>query len=153
MASDTPIGPRYRGNMGHQRRFLTVLICFLLLALGSAACGSSSPTAGEILLVSPAEARQVLADRSPEVVVLDVRTPEEFSQGRLAGAVNLDFYGDDFVDQLDGLPRDRPYVVYCRSGNRSKLTIDLMRDQGFSQVWEVDGGIISWAEAGLPVEN
>jgi rhodanese-related sulfurtransferase len=118
-----------------------------------AACGGTSTLASAIELVPPAEAAQVLDDRAPEVVLLDVRTAEEFAEVRVPGSVNIDFYAADFADQLDLLSKDVPYVVYCRSGNRSSSTMDIMADLGFSEVWDVDGGIIAWSQAGLPLEQ
>ena len=115
------------------------------------ACGGSSTVAIE--LVQPPQAAQVLEDRASDVVLLDVRTAEEFNEVRVPGSVNVDFYATDFAAQLDQLPKDVPYVVYCRSGNRSSQTMDIMADLGFSEVFDVAGGIIAWNEAGLPVEN
>ncbi|MBT8246314.1 MAG: rhodanese-like domain-containing protein [Acidimicrobiia bacterium] len=123
----------------------------MLLALVLAACGGTATA--EIRLVSASDAAAVLDDRAPEVVLLDVRTPEEFNEVRVPGSINVDFYAADFASQLDTLSKDVPYVVYCRSGNRSSQTMDIMRDLGFTEVWDVDGGIISWNEAGLPLEN
>ncbi|MGI9611092.1 MAG: rhodanese-like domain-containing protein [Acidimicrobiia bacterium] len=127
-------------------------ILTLLFAVVLAACGGSTATA-EIQLVSAADAASVLEDRASEVVLLDVRTAEEFNEVRVPGSVNVDFYATDFASQLDTLDKDVPYVVYCRSGNRSGQTMDIMRELGFTEVWDVDGGIISWNEAGLPLEN
>jgi rhodanese-related sulfurtransferase len=131
-------------------RTLTLLFAVLL-----AACGGSTTAAAtaEIQLVSAPDAATVLNDRAPEVVLLDVRTPEEFNEVRVPGSVNVDFYAADFASQLDTLAKDVPYVVYCRSGNRSSQTMNIMRELGFLEVWDVDGGIISWNEAGLPLEN
>ncbi|MDH3606568.1 MAG: rhodanese-like domain-containing protein [Acidimicrobiia bacterium] len=126
-------------------------ILLLLLALTLAACGGTDTA--QIELVSPAEAATVLEERAADVVLLDVRTLEEFNEVRVPGSVNVDFYAADFAFQLDTLPKDVPYVVYCRSGNRSSQTMDIMRDLGFAEVWDVDGGILSWSEAGLPLEN
>ncbi|NNJ47444.1 MAG: rhodanese-like domain-containing protein [Acidimicrobiia bacterium] len=127
------------------------ILLTLLLALVLAACGGTATA--EIRLVSASDAAAVLDDRAPEVVLLDVRTPEEFNEVRVPGSINVDFYAADFASQLDTLSKDVPYVVYCRSGNRSSQTMDIMRDLGFTEVWDVDGGIISWNEAGLPLEN
>ena len=63
----------------------------------------------------------------------------------------IDFYRDDFADQLAALDRDTPYVLYCRSGNRSGQAAAMMKDLGFSSVQEIDGGIIAWQAADLPV--
>jgi len=131
-------------------RTLTLMFAVLLAACG----GSTTATAtAEIQLVSASDAATVLNDRASEVVLLDVRTPEEFNEARVPGSVNVDFYAADFASQLDTLAKDVPYVVYCRSGNRSSQTMNIMRELGFLEVWDVDGGIISWNEAGLPLEN
>ncbi len=124
---------------------LAVVAVALILAL--TACGGDSAT---IELVDAPAAQELLAAPPSGLVVLDVRTPEEFDQGRIAGAENIDFYASDFSTRLDALDKDAPYFVYCRSGNRSASTIDIMRDLGFTSVYELDGGIVSWAEAGLP---
>ena len=83
--------------------------------------------------------------------MLDVRTPEEFAEGHLDGAVLVDFYDADFADQLAELDPDVPYLVYCRSGNRSGQTLDVMEQLGFTSAVDVDGGIVAWQDAGLPV--
>lgn len=120
----------------------------LILAL--AACGGDTAS---IELIDTGEAQELLAEPPSDLVVLDVRTPEEFAEGRIAESVNIDFYAADFATRLDQLDKDTPYFVYCRSGNRSASTIDTMRDLGFTAVYELDGGILSWAGAGLPVER
>jgi rhodanese-related sulfurtransferase len=132
----------------HLRRLIGVA---LVSTLALAACGGSSTVAIEV--VQPPQAAQVLEERAADVVLLDVRTPEEFIEVRVPGSVNVDYYAADFAAQLDALPKDVPYVVYCRSGNRSSKTMDIMADLGFSEVFDVAGGIIAWNEAGLPLEN
>ncbi len=86
-----------------------------------------------------------------DLVVLDVRTPEEFAEGHLEGAVLVDFYDADFADQLAALDPDVLYLLYCRSGNRSGETLGVMEQLGFTSVADIDGGIIAWAGAGLPI--
>lgn len=85
------------------------------------------------------------------VVVLDLRTPAEFATGRIAGAVNLDFYGPEFRQKLASLDRSTAYKIYCNSGNRSKSTLGLMRQLGFKDVTELEGGIQAWASVGQQV--
>jgi rhodanese-related sulfurtransferase len=126
------------------------LAYFLVLALALVACSSATET-GALETVSPQEAQAVIDSAPADLVVLDVRTPEEFDVGHLENAVNVDFYAADFPDQLGQLDKDVPYVLYCNSGNRSGETLDMMKDLGFSEVTEVDGGIQAWAAAGLPI--
>jgi len=107
--------------------------------------------AGGVRVVSPADGAAILEDPPPDLVVLDVRTPEEFEEGHLAGATLLDFYAPDFADRLTELDHDVPYLLYCRSGNRSDQARQMMLDLGFTDVADVDGGIVAWTGAGLPV--
>jgi rhodanese-related sulfurtransferase len=95
----------------------------------------------------------VIADDPAGLVVLDIRTPEEFNEARLADAIMVDFYADDFEAQLDTLDKDVPYVMYCRSGNRSSEAVKTMKDLGFVEVYEIDGGIVNWYDQGYPIES
>jgi rhodanese-related sulfurtransferase/thiol-disulfide isomerase/thioredoxin len=87
----------------------------------------------------------------PAWVTLDVRTPAEFSAGHVPDATNLDFYDPQFRARLARLDRDRSYVVYCHTGNRSSQATALMHSLGFKHVYDVQGGINAWQQAGLPV--
>ena len=104
-----------------------------------------------IRVVAPAEAAATTADPPEGLVILDVRTQDEFDEGHIAGAVMLDFYRDDFADALATFDPEVPYVLYCRSGNRSSGAREIMSDLGFRSVEDVDGGIVGWQDAGLPV--
>lgn len=84
----------------------------------------------------------------PETVVLDVRTPAEFAEGHLPGAVNLDVEGPGFAEQVAQLDPDVPYAVYCRSGNRSALALQEMLGAGITDAYHLGGGISAWAAAG-----
>ncbi|HRJ99615.1 MAG TPA: rhodanese-like domain-containing protein [Ignavibacteria bacterium] len=79
-------------------------------------------------------------------VLIDVRTTEEFNEGHLRDSINIDFYKPDFEDALDELDKRKKYLVYCRSGNRSRQAMFLMRDLGFEEVNNLSEGIISWIE-------
>ena len=97
--------------------------------------------------IDPKSAIELL--KSPEggeIVVLDVRTPEEFALGHLRGAVNIDYYSKDFAAKLAGLDKTRPYLVYCRTGNRSAEAVRIMRQIGFEQLFNLEGGILEWQE-------
>lgn len=104
-------------------------------------------------LVDVHGAKQMLDEPPEGLVVLDVRTREEFDEGYLPGAILVDFYDEGFVAQIEGLDRDVPYLVYCRSGGRSAKTAQLMTQLGFSEVTDVAGGMLAWADAGLPYQR
>jgi rhodanese-related sulfurtransferase len=133
-------------------RGLFPLLAMALLAAGCGGGDGAAPVAGVVETISPADASSLLASAPTGLVVLDVRTPEEFAAGRLAGAVNLDFYAATFADDLAALDRQAPYLLYCRTDNRSGQVREMMRSLGFVAVHEIDGGIVAWVEAGLPIE-
>ena len=85
------------------------------------------------------------------VVTLDVRTPDEFAGGHLVNALNIDVEGATFDAELSKLDKDATYAVYCRSGRRSSVAIDRMKDAGFTNVVNMNAGILEWQAAGLPL--
>ena len=112
---------------------------------------SACSSVGAVLeTVPPQDAASTIAE-NPEAIVLDIRTPEEYDEGIIEGAINVDFYAADFADQLAALDRDATYVVYCRSGNRSGEAMATFADLEFQQVSEIDGGIVNWYQEGLPI--
>ena len=128
-------------------------VLFVIVLVGTALLGACSSTAEAVLeTVAPADADLVLAENG-DAVLLDIRTPEEFAEVRIAGAENVDFYAADFTRQLEQLDPGGPYVVYCRSDNRSGQAMEAFRDLGFTEVYEIDGGIVNWYDSGFPVVN
>ena len=116
-------------------------------APATSAVSSQADQAGPDLGVD-AFAERVAEDGT---VVLDVRTPAEFAQGHLPGAVNVDLQSADFQERIGELDRDERYAVYCQSGNRSGQALTAMVGEGFSDVAHLEGGIGAWQAAGLPV--
>lgn len=84
----------------------------------------------------------------PNAVLLDVRTPQEFAETKIAGAANLDFYSDKFQQELAGWDKSKAYYVYCHSGSRSSKTSQMMKQMGFSKVYNLSGGIVAWKGSG-----
>jgi rhodanese-related sulfurtransferase len=80
--------------------------------------------------IGATEAQKIITSNT-SLKVLDVRTKEEYEEGHIAGATNLDFYGNSFKNDLSKLNKDDTYLVYCRSGNRSGQTLSIMKDLGF----------------------
>lgn len=79
-----------------------------------------------------------------ERVLIDVRTPREFNDGHLPGAVNIDIYDPGFLDRVSKLDRNRATFVYCRSGSRSYSAALALTDMGFATVFNLQRGIIGW---------
>lgn len=115
-------------------------------ALLLSGCGGEATPAG-VRTVPAQDAVAVVAE--DDTVVIDVRTPEEFAEGHLAGARNLSLAGD-FETEVARLPRDARYVLYCRTGNRSAQAADIMERLGFTDVLDA-GGLSDLAAAGAEV--
>ncbi|MCB0698155.1 MAG: rhodanese-like domain-containing protein, partial [Chitinophagaceae bacterium] len=120
----------------------------LLLTLSFFSC-TSSPK-GKVL---DASAFQKLMNDTKDKVVLDVRTPGEFKEGYIKDARNLDWNNSSFMSEAGKLDKSKPTFVYCLSGGRSHSAANALRDMGFSDVYELDGGIMQWRRAGLPLET
>ena len=85
------------------------------------------------------------------VVILDVRKADEFAEGHITGAILIDQFQSDFLEQAQAkLPKDKTIAIYCRSGRRSANAAGKLADVGFKCV-NLKGGIIAWKEANMPV--
>lgn len=80
---------------------------------------------------------------TPNAVMVDVRTPAEFSAGHIEKAINIDFENQSFVEEIKKLDTTKAYFVYCRSGNRSGQAVPLMKAAGIKNISELQGGIVS----------
>jgi thioredoxin 1 len=92
-------------------------------------------------------------NKSTNVVILDVRTPGEFSSGHLANALNIDWNNESSEAELKKLDPSKEYFVYCLSGGRSASAAEYLRANGFKKVYELNGGIMKWRAAGLAESN
>lgn len=104
------------------------------------------------ILLSPNEFQKQIGNTS-EIQLIDVRTPEEYSEGRLTGAKNININSEDFAKQIETLDKEKPVYLYCRSGGRSGRAAKLLVDMGFTQIYDLDGGITAWMEKELPTEE
>ena len=85
-------------------------------------------------------------------ICLDVRTAEEYNEGNIENSINIDFYKSmDFMKFLDKLNKDDNYFVYCRSGKRSDASCQIMKEFGFNNVFNLEGGFLAWSENGYEV--
>lgn len=90
---------------------------------------------------------------SVNVQLIDVRTSEEFNEGHIKNAVNIDFYKSDFITQMNKLDKNKPVYIYCRSGGRSGKTATQLKKQGFTEVYDLEGGILDWKENNFEVQE
>ena len=83
---------------------------------------------------------------SPDYIVIDVRTPEEYSDDGIPGAINIDFYNSAFKKNIEALDYSKNYLIYCRSGARSANARDILNTLGLNSVYDLDGGMIAYSE-------
>ena|SRR5690606_12033117 len=83
---------------------------------------------------------------SAEKMYIDIRTPEEFSEGTIPHALNIDYYADDFSDKMQQFDKDQELIIFCKSGGRSSEALILLKDLGFKNVEEYEGGYDAFLE-------
>ena len=94
--------------------------------------------------ISPKDLNQIFNKKLSENIILDVRTKEECFESKIPGSLNIDYYSENFKDNLDKLNKNLNYYIYCRSGNRSGKTVMILREKGFNNVFNLEGGILAW---------
>ena len=128
-----------------------LLLTFVLISF--IACGQkensksndANADQASISLISPADLNSVNKD----IVLIDVRTPEEFASGHLENAVNMNYFDSDFDVQLKTLDKNKTVYLYCKSGRRSANAAEKLEDMGFVKIYDLEGGILSWQAKGL----
>ena len=138
---------------------LTLLVSLVIGAVGVSGCVRSEvgtpsrETPARIFEnVNPQETFALIQSNrdNPDFVIIDVRTPKELADGYIENVLNIDFYSETFRDELDKLDKDKTYLIYCRSGNRSGKALDIMAELNFTEAYNMLGGIIEWNAEGLP---
>lgn len=132
-------------------------LVFVMAILTVLSCGNKKKVQAQngnspIHLVSASEFEQKLASMQ-DVQLIDVRTPEEFQSGYIKGAININYQGNNFAEEVAKLDKSKPVFVYCRSGGRSGNSAAFMADQGFKEIYDLDGGISNWSFEKKPVEK
>lgn len=137
-------------------RILMPLLLVLLGALALAGCGgeTAAPAVEEIDLTTLPDSVDVdtvnAVRDNPGVLLLDVREPDEYDAGHIPNITLIPM--GEVAARLAELPKDKEIIVTCRTGNRSGQVADFLRDQGFTNVHNMEGGIVAWEAAGYPVE-
>jgi rhodanese-related sulfurtransferase len=129
------------------------ILVLLIVSISIVSCAQSksgtTPTEthvksleGKTQRVSKEEFKAFMESNSVQIV--DVRTPDEFSAGNISGAVNIDFYSEAFKSKLETLDKNKPVLIYCKSGGRSSQALEVMKSMGFNTVLELEGGYSNW---------
>lgn len=101
--------------------------------------------------LSAKDFKQALKEK--DYVLLDVRTPQEFDDGHLEGALLVDLISGEFFEYAEDVDTNKSYALYCRSGNRSKMAIQLLEQKGCQDIIELDGGLLDWTDQGFLLIN
>ena len=126
----------------------------LVMSVSLAAC-TTTPNQTNRQDLSASQFKQMLDQQtgSTDVVLLDIRTPGEYKSGHIQGAVLVDYYARDFFEELRALDRNKTYLVYCRSGNRSAKSLAIFNRLGFRRVYHLKTGIRGWLEEKYPLAH
>lgn len=128
------------------------------IAITAAACAQTNQDKkakadtqiSEPLLLTSSQFDQKMNELSNEQLI-DVRTPEEFEAGYIAGAINVNIYDQDFLQQINNFDKSKPVMVYCKAGGRSADAAEQLKSAGFTEIYDLSGGIMSWTNNNLPV--
>ncbi len=135
-------------------RLISYILFISILAFGS--CESDSKQANSTKTATSRIDNKVVSERldnatfaqklkaTPDALLIDVRTPQEFQAGHLDGAVNYDYHNDKFNEQIMSLDKMKPTFIYCQSGGRSGKTLTRMKTMGFQKVYELKTGYGGW---------
>jgi rhodanese-related sulfurtransferase len=124
-----------------------IMLAGLLLILS--ACTTAQKNKTDVVST---QVQQMLST-DPTLIVLDVRTPAEFSEGHIKGAMNIDMREPGAMTRINALDKNAAYIVYCRTGNRSGTVVNTMVENGFKTIYHMTDGITGWNGNGLPVEK
>ncbi|MEP5255368.1 MULTISPECIES: rhodanese-like domain-containing protein [Winogradskyella] len=116
--------------------------CFLLSFSFFTSCFNSTLEDGEVKLITAKEMKSIL--ELEEVQLIDVRTPKEYDGGYIANAQNIDFMSPTFDDDITKLDKNKPVILYCKSGGRSAKCAQKMKAAGFKKIYDLKGGISKW---------
>jgi len=129
-------------------------ISFLCLLTGVFSCQNQANTSNTKAIntsITVEEFEKKLSDGNAQLI--DVRTPEEYNQGHLKGALNYNINSSEFENQLSKLDKNKPVLVYCLSGGRSGSAAEIMADKGFTEVYNMQGGIMKWIAANKKLDE
>lgn len=119
---------------------LKLSILVLVTILGMSCNTKSQSQSDAIKVLTPTEFKE----KSVNQTIIDIRTPQEFSEGHIEGAININYFDDNFLDQIAKYDKNQPIFIYCRSGNRTESASKKAADFGFTQIYDLEGGILYW---------
>ncbi len=144
----------YFESIKYFNRIKSAVLFIIVFALSGPAVMADGGADTKILKdITPVEAFDLIQENKENIdfIILDVRTEPEYKSGHIENAENIDYYLEGFKDELGELDKNKTYLIYCASGNRSGRTLKIMDEMGFQKAYNVLGGIKGWKSKGLPV--
>lgn len=144
----------YFESIKYFNRIKSAVLFIIVFALSGPAVMADGGADTKILKdITPVEAFDLIQENKENIdfIILDVRTEPEYKSGHIENAENIDYYSEGFKDELGELDKNKTYLIYCASGNRSGRTLKIMKRRGFQKAYNVLGGIKGWKSKGLPV--
>lgn len=133
------------------KTFCTLVISLLMtVSLSAQGPAKTTDTIYRALTVVQADSLMTANTSNPDFIIIDVRTPTDYNNSRIYGAININYYDANFSAQIAALDHDKMYLLYCQAGSRSTATYNMMQTQNFREVYNMLGGINAWAGAGYP---
>ena len=124
-------------------------LLFLMCVLSIASCNQS--VKNQTKIISPNEVIELMKHENMQII--DVRTPKEYNEGFIEGAKNIDFYSSTFSSEIETLDKQKPILVYCKKGGRSAKSVKKMEAIGFTEIYDLEGGITKWKLKGNPIKT
>jgi rhodanese-related sulfurtransferase len=121
---------------------LILFISLLAVSCNSQQKNKQDKKSDGISIISPKD----FSEKSSNQLVVDVRTPEEYNEGHLESALNINFYDENFLDQFANYSKEEPIFIYCRSGGRSGKAAKKLSKLGFKKVYDLQGGYLNWTK-------
>ena len=120
-----------------------IIIIVVVLILFFIAYKTRTQNQGDFTNIGAVEINSLLKD-NPDLVILDVRMPTEIAEGKVENALDINVLSPNFSKKIANLDKSKPYLVYCRSGNRSAKACNIMSKQEFGKLYNLQGGYSSW---------
>jgi rhodanese-related sulfurtransferase len=136
-----------------KKKLVTFAIPIFIICLGFILPSLSAQDSTRIIAVSAKEAAALINNHNgdKDFAILDIRTPGEFQSGHIPKSILIDFYSKSFVDQLARLDKEKTFLIYCRTGNRSTKSLEIFKKLKFQTVYHMASGISAWQSEGFSV--
>lgn len=121
---------------------LSIISCLLMAISFGTSCVDGKIENAEVKLVTAEEMESIL--ELEDVQLIDVRTPKEHDEERIANSQNIDYNSPTFDEDISKLDKEKPVILYCKGGGRSAKCAKKLKDAGFQKIYDLEGGISKW---------